>query len=54
VPEEEPNRWQISENRSEMIPVLMMVGILIIIGLFPKAFLANILQTLTAFSQLNP
>lgn len=54
LPEGEPAQWGISENRSELIPVLVMVGVLIIIGLFPKGLLENILQTLTAFSQLNP
>ena len=54
LPEGEPNQWQSSENRSELIPVLVMVAALLIIGLFPQALLSNILQTLTAFSQLSP
>ncbi len=52
--EDEPRQWRISEHRNEAIPVVGMVIILIIIGLFPQALLSNVLQTLTAFSQLNP
>jgi formate hydrogenlyase subunit 3/multisubunit Na+/H+ antiporter MnhD subunit len=54
LPDDEPGQWQISEQRNELIPVVGMVIILLIIGLFPHALLSNILQTLTAFSQLNP
>lgn len=54
LPDDEPGQWQISEHRNELIPVVGMVIILLIIGLFPHALLSNILQTLTAFSQLNP
>ncbi|QRN82805.1 hypothetical protein JR338_10330 [Chloroflexota bacterium] len=53
LPEDEPRQWRISEHRDEIIPVVGMVIILIIIGLFPQALLSNILQTLTAFSQLK-
>ena len=54
LPEDEPKQWLVSEHRSEFIPVLSMVVILLIMGIFPKALLADIIQTLTAFSQLNP
>jgi NADH:ubiquinone oxidoreductase subunit 2 (subunit N) len=52
--EGEPGQWQISEKLSEYLPILIMLVILILVGLFPKAFLSNILNTLTAFGQLNP
>lgn len=50
---EAPNRWQVKEAKHEMIAILLMVGALITLGLFPQPFLSNILQTLTAFSQLQ-
>jgi formate hydrogenlyase subunit 3/multisubunit Na+/H+ antiporter MnhD subunit len=50
---EAPNLWRSEELNHEMIPVLLVVGVLIILGLFPQPFLSNILQTLTAFSQLQ-
>jgi formate hydrogenlyase subunit 3/multisubunit Na+/H+ antiporter MnhD subunit len=50
---EAPNRWRLEETKYEMIPVLLMIGVLIVLGLFPQPFLSNILQTLTAFSQLQ-
>lgn len=52
--EGEPNPWRVNESFLEYIPVLAVVVILILTGLFPNAFLTNITQTLTAFSQLNP
>ncbi|MCB2213927.1 hypothetical protein KQH50_00890 [bacterium] len=50
---EAPNRWQLTEPKHEMIAVLLMIALLIVLGLFPHTFLSNILQTLTAFSQLQ-
>jgi NADH-quinone oxidoreductase subunit N len=50
---EAPNHWEIHEQKWEFIPVLLMIGALLVLGLFPQTFLSNILQTLTAFSQLQ-
>ncbi len=50
---EAPNHWEIQEQRREFIPVLLMIGALLVLGIFPQIFLSNILQTLTAFSQLR-
>jgi NADH-quinone oxidoreductase subunit N len=50
---EAPNYWKIQEQKREFIPVLLMIAALLILGLFPQAFLSNILQTLTAFTQLQ-
>ncbi len=50
---EAPNHWEIQEQKREFIPVLLMIGVLLVLGLFPQTFLTNILQTLTAFSQLQ-
>jgi NADH:ubiquinone oxidoreductase subunit 2 (subunit N) len=47
------NRWRLQEPKHEMIAVLLMVGALIALGLFPQPFLGNILKTLTAFGQLQ-
>jgi NADH:ubiquinone oxidoreductase subunit 2 (subunit N) len=52
--EDEPGQWRISEKLSEYLPILIMLVVLILVGLFPRAFLSNILNTLTAFGQLNP
>lgn len=48
-----PIRWSFSEKTHEYIPILIMVLILIIMGLFPNTFFANIINTLNAFSQLQ-
>ena len=50
---ESPNLWEVREQKWEFIPVLLMVGALLLLGLFPQTFLSNILQTLTAFGQLQ-
>jgi NADH-quinone oxidoreductase subunit N len=47
------NHWEIQEQKREFIPILLMIGALLVLGLFPQAFLSNILKTLTAFSQLQ-
>jgi formate hydrogenlyase subunit 3/multisubunit Na+/H+ antiporter MnhD subunit len=48
-----PNRWTFSEKTSEYIPIMIVVLMLIIMGLFPNTFFANIIKTLTVFSQLQ-
>ena len=51
--EGEPQPWRVNERYFEYLPVIIMVVVLILTGLFPQAFLARITQTLTAFGQLN-
>lgn len=50
---EEVGLWPMSEKRSEYLPVILMVFVLMAIGLFPDAFLAGITKILTAFPQLQ-
>lgn len=52
-PEGEPGQWRINEKLNEYLPVLVMLAVLILVGLFPHTFLASIQKTLTAFSQLQ-
>jgi len=52
--ESEPIRlWGTTEKSSEYLPILVLVFILIIIGLFPHTFLAGITNILTVFPQLQ-
>jgi len=48
-----PLWWSFSEKAHEYIPILIMILVLIIMGLFPNTFFANIINTLTAFRQLQ-
>jgi len=48
-----PLGWLSLEKAHEYIPILIIVLLLIIMGLFPNTFIANIINTLTAFSQLQ-
>ena len=41
------------ERRSEYLPVVLMVLVLLLIGLFPDTFLSGMTGILTVFSQLN-
>lgn len=45
--------WSITEKRSEYLPVIIFVLILVVIGLFPDTFLSGITGILTAFPQLQ-
>ena len=55
TPEDDPDypAWMISEKTHEYLPVVIMTAVLIILGLFPGEFLSGILETLTAFAQLQ-
>lgn len=44
--------WSISERMTEYLPILIMILVLMILGLFPN-LLENITSTLTAFPQLQ-
>jgi NADH:ubiquinone oxidoreductase subunit 2 (subunit N) len=48
-----PTRWSFTEETHEYLPVLIMILALLALGLFPHTFLSGIIQTLTAFSQLQ-
>ncbi len=45
--------WRLSEKILEFLPVIMMILILIILGIFPQPLLNWIVETLTAFAQLR-
>lgn len=45
--------WRISEKRHEAIPIAVIILSLIIMGLFPHTFLRGVVNTLTAFTQLQ-
>jgi NADH:ubiquinone oxidoreductase subunit 2 (subunit N) len=47
------HRWSISEKRFEYIPLLIVILLLVILGLFPHTIFAKITDTLTAFTQLQ-
>lgn len=55
TPEDEKSfeRWQLLEKSNEYLPVLIMVLALVLLGLFPNNFIDAILNTLTAFTQLQ-
>jgi NADH:ubiquinone oxidoreductase subunit 2 (subunit N) len=55
IPEEDPLpiQWRISEEIYEYLPTLILILVLILLGLFPNAFLTDITRTLSAFSQLQ-
>jgi NADH-quinone oxidoreductase subunit N len=46
-------QWTRSEKAHEYLPVVVMSLILVLLGLFPNSFPANISSTLTAFTQLQ-
>lgn len=46
-------KWRLSEKSNEYLPVLIMILILVLLGLFPNNFMDGILNTLTAFTQLQ-
>jgi len=48
-----PIAWSFSEKPDEYIPVLLMILILLIMGLFPNTFFSNIIDILAAFNQLQ-
>jgi len=45
--------WSINERRKAYLPILVIIFILILLGLFPDTFLANLTKTLTSFNQLQ-
>jgi formate hydrogenlyase subunit 3/multisubunit Na+/H+ antiporter MnhD subunit len=47
-----PLWWTFSEKTYEYIPLLILILLLIIMGLFPNTFFSNIINTLDAFNQL--
>jgi NADH-quinone oxidoreductase subunit M len=49
----QPERWMRYEKSFEYLPILIMILVLMILGLFPNAFLDGITQTLLTFSQLQ-
>lgn len=52
-PEEHLNpTWKLSEKLSEMLPILLMITVLLMLGVFPH-WLRGITKVLTAFSQLQ-
>jgi len=46
-------QWSVNETRKTAIPILVFIFILLILGLFPDTFLANLTKTLTSFNQLQ-
>jgi NADH-quinone oxidoreductase subunit N len=53
-PEIEADRfWHWVERRSEYLPVVIMVLLLVVFGLFPGTFLSGLISILTAFPQLQ-
>jgi len=48
-----PVRWSFSEEPAEYLPVLLMILILVLMGLFPTFFFSKIIDTLAAFNQLQ-
>ena len=45
--------WSLEERTSEFLPVLLLVVVLVILGLFPANFTAGITSILTGFTQLQ-
>ena len=45
--------WTMSEKTQEYLPILIMVFVLIILGLFPHIFIPGITDTLSTFTQLQ-
>jgi formate hydrogenlyase subunit 3/multisubunit Na+/H+ antiporter MnhD subunit len=48
-----PQNWEMKEKAYEYLPILALILVLIILGLYPNAFLSGIIQTLGAFPQLQ-
>lgn len=46
-------RWAFTEKTHEYLPILIMIAVLVILGLFPHTFLPGITDTLNAFAQLQ-
>ena len=46
-------KWSINEKRKAYLPILIFIFIIILLGLFPNTFLANLTKTLTSFNQLQ-
>jgi len=46
-------RWRMEEKVGDYLPVLTIIVLLILMGVFPHIFLTGIAETLTAFSQLQ-
>ena len=46
-------KWIISEKAVEYLPILVLILALVILGIFPNNFLGKIINTLTAFTQLQ-
>lgn len=46
-------RWTFTEKTHEYLPILIMIIVLVILGLFPQTFLPGITDTLNAFAQLQ-
>jgi hypothetical protein len=46
-------KWSRSEKLTDYLPILVVVLFLLIIGIFPQAFLSDITGTLTVFGQLR-
>lgn len=46
-------RWTFTEKTHEYLPILIMIVVLVILGLFPHTFLPGITETLNAFTQLQ-
>lgn len=46
-------KWQISEKRIEVIPIILLMIIMIVLGLFPHVFLRSMTTILTTFTQLQ-